>query len=219
MPKQKDLKRRVRARMTKTGESYAAARSRVTGSLNPAKRDYPKIAGMSDAAVVAKTERSWEQWVKILDQHQANKLPHREIAALLEQRYELPGWWCQMVTVGYERIRGLRDTGQRRDGGYDANKSRTFAVPVKVLYNAFSQKRHRSQWLDAAVTITTSSVPKSIRMRWPDGETRVQAYFTAKGKSKSQVAIQHTGWPTKAAMESAKLAWHERLTRLAKLLD
>ena len=52
-----------------------------------------------------------------------------------------------MVTVGYERIRGLREKGQRRGGGYDVNKSKTVHVPIHKLYLAFSTKRTRSRWL------------------------------------------------------------------------
>ena len=218
MPKQKDLKRLVRQRMNKTSESYAAARSRITGSASPPVKDYAPIAGMSDAAVKRKTGRDWAGWVEVLDQHDAHRLAHREIAALLGKRYELPGWWCQTVTVGYERIRGLRDTGQRREGGYDANKSRTFPVPVAALYDAFSQKRRRQLWLDADVTVTTSTRLKSVRMKWLADDTRVHAYFTDKGSGKSQVAIQHVGLASKKAMEAAKKAWDQRLKRLMELL-
>ena len=50
------------------------------------------------------------------------------------EKYKVPGWWAQTVTVGYERIKGLRAVGQRRDGTFEANKSRTFAVPLARLY-------------------------------------------------------------------------------------
>ena len=71
MPKNKDLKRQVRARMHKTGESYTAARSQVVGrSAGGGRsaretRDLAAIAGMSDAAVKAKTDRTWKQCRKM----------------------------------------------------------------------------------------------------------------------------------------------------------
>src|SRR5687767_3671097 len=58
MPKQKDLKRVVRSRMQKTGESYTTARVHVLNRKSEkavvaeqAKPDYAAIAGVSDAAV------------------------------------------------------------------------------------------------------------------------------------------------------------------------
>ncbi len=66
MPRDKDLKRLVRARMTKTGESYTAARAQVTRKAKPAQPTVPppvvepapnfaELAGMSDEAVKEKT--------------------------------------------------------------------------------------------------------------------------------------------------------------------
>ena len=96
-------------------------------------------AGVSNAAVLEKTGKSWSEWLTILDAAQATAMPHKEIAAYLHEEHQLPFWWAQMVTVSYERIRGLRDIGQRRGGKYDANKSKTFAAPISQLYAAFSE--------------------------------------------------------------------------------
>ena len=52
-----------------------------------------------------------------------------------------------MVTVGYERVRGLRDKGQRRGGSYETSKSRTFAVPVETLFAAVAKAPKRKRWL------------------------------------------------------------------------
>jgi hypothetical protein len=127
MPSQKDFKRLVRARMRKTGESYTAARtqllakpprSRTTkpaGSPTPAV-DYAKLAGMSDAVVKQKTGCTWDRWVRALDQLGAADMKHRGIVDIVHATYKTNDWWSQMVTVGYERIKGLRARGQLRDG-------------------------------------------------------------------------------------------------------
>src|SRR5438128_9518271 len=129
MPKQKDLKRIVRTRMQKTGESYTAARLQV---LKKKDADFAELAGMSDAAIRKATGRSWAEWVKLLDDAGATSKPHRDIASYVSS-LGVPDWWSQMLTVGYERIRGLRARGQRRGGLWEASKSRTFNVPVKKL--------------------------------------------------------------------------------------
>src|SRR5690606_32505275 len=135
MTRYKDQKRLVRDRMEKTGESYTAARSVIVS--RKAKKDdaatyaaprgeWPALAGMSDEKVKASTGRTWAQWVDVLDKAKAHEWPHKDIAKFIAEQYpSVSGWWCQTVTVGYERIRGLREVNQRRDGDYDANKSRT----------------------------------------------------------------------------------------------
>lgn len=153
MPQQKDFKRVVRARMQKTGESYTTARAQLlrkpktrstlaTRALNtPSAADYARLAGMSDDVVKGKTGCTWERWVRALDKLGADWLSHREIATLVNQKFGVGPWWGQMLTVGYERIKGLRARGQRRDGSYEATKSRTFDVPVEELFDAWELRR------------------------------------------------------------------------------
>ncbi len=223
MPKNKDLKRLVRTRMKKTGESYTAARGSL---LNKTKKKpsgkpspgYATLAGMSDDAVEAKTGRNWAQWVRALDAVDAHTLPHREIASHLRSAHGLTNWWSQTVTVGYERIRGLREVGQRCGGLYEANKSRTFDVPVEKLHRAFADSRMRAKWLrQAGVVVRTSTPPKSVRMTWPDG-TRVETTFVTRG-TRSQVAVQHRGLASRSDVERRKVWWSERLDALRELLS
>ncbi len=227
MPTQKDFKRIVRARMEKTGESYTAARSALltkaasAAAPKPAapKSRWPELAGMSDAAVRTKTGRTWAQWVTTLDKERAWEWSHRDIAThLVEHHQGVSFWWGQTITVGYERIRGLRDVGQRRGGTYDANKTRTFAVDLETLYRMFADARRRRRWLSEGLTkIRTSRVNTSMRLDWDDG-TRVMLHFTGKGPTKSSVSIQHSMLPDKASAEAAKAAWHERLNNLRDVL-
>ena len=176
------------------------------------------IAGMSDEAVRAKTGRDWVEWLQALDTDNAASLSHSRIAAHLQERYGLPGWWAQTVTVGYERIRGLRAVGQRRGTGrYEANKSKTFKVPVSRLYAALADPAERARWLPGIeLEIRTAQPDKSMRITWPDG-TSVQAWFTDKGPSKAQVAIQHADLADSADRDDRKDYWGERLEALAGL--
>ncbi len=226
MPTQKDLKRLVRARMQKTGESYTTARARLVAKRraapdpSPAAGAPPKLgfaarAGMSDAIVAAKTGRTWKQWVDELDRAGAATRSHREIAALLDQRFGTPRWWTQRIAVGYERIRGLRERGQQRDGTFVVNKSKTFPVPLAELWTAFVR---RERWLDGAkLRLSKATQPKSMRLRWEDG-TPVEATFLAKGRSKSQVALAHSRLASRADAVRLRQFWGERLTALARVL-
>jgi len=221
MPTDKDLKRLVRSRMTKTGEAYTTARARLLTKKQPARPpapDYAKLAGTSDATIQAKTGCTWERWVRALDRVEAHEWPHREIAAYVREKYKVPSWWTQAATVGYERIKGLRAVGQRRAGAYEASKSKVFAVPVGRLYRAFHDARTRRRWLGGVkLTVRTATPDKSMRITWPDG-TSVEVYFVGKGPAKSQVAVQHGKLTDKESAERIKAYWSERLGALEVIL-
>jgi uncharacterized protein YndB with AHSA1/START domain len=271
MTKDKDLKRRVRARMQKTGEAYTTARSHIvrkrtahhsTEPTQPGSQEaepqaaeprlvasertagqpaepagagvsragspaakslgaslpdgYEALAGQTDATVAAKTGRTWPEWVAALDAAGATKMDHRAIAGWVYDACGV-GWWSQMVAVGYERIRGLRDVGQRRGGAYEAGKSRTFAVPAASVFDAFADDDVRRRWLDADLTIRKATPHKSLRITWGDG-SNVEVYLTAKGPSKTTVSIAHGKLASKQAAEEAKAFWADRFDALAKLL-
>jgi hypothetical protein len=237
MPTNKDQKRLVRARMKKTGESYTAARAVVVAHKKPrgaashrasgssptryaAPRDqWASLAGKSDEIVKERTGRTWAGWVTALDKAGADTLPHGEIARHIATAYpEVSGWWAQMVTVGYERIRGLRDVGQRSDGSFHATKSRTFPVAVSTLYPMFKDARRREAWLpDSVKRVRTAIANKSLRLDWHDG-TQVNLYFEPKGTGKTTVSVEHAKLTSKADIARAKAFWNERLKALGDAL-
>jgi len=218
MPQQKDLKRLVRARMQKTGESYTTARLHLVKKIEtPEKPDYAKLAGMSDASIKKGTGCGWEKWVKALDHDGAKEMSHRDLARHIYDKYHTPDWWTQTVAVGYERIRGLRARGQRRSGEWEISKSKTIAVPMSKLFAAFSDAKKRAKWLDAKLTVRTATPGKSMRIAWADG-TAVDVGFYPRGESKSQVAIQHRKLRSKEDADRIRAFWSERLEALVSFL-
>jgi hypothetical protein len=210
--------------MQKTGESYTSARAQIMRKQlahepNRAQPErYAELAGTADETIAAKTGRTWAEWVRELDGRNAGGLTHREIAALIHGEYGVDGWWSQSVTVGYERIKGLRAVGQRRTGEFEAGKSRTFGVPVEALFEAWENDATRGRWLsEDGMVVRTATAPKTMRLGWPDG-TIVALWFLDKGAGKSSVALQHQKLPDKAASERAKQEWSERLDALSKVL-
>ncbi|MGQ0766891.1 MAG: hypothetical protein ACT4OZ_14680 [Gemmatimonadota bacterium] len=256
MPRQKDLKRLVRARMARTGEAYTSARAQLlrkaerkspsSATADEKKRTPPaselpppatktsavgskrsvaavkptrfaELAGITDDAIRERTGCNWERWVWTLDGLGASTMAHGDIAALVHTKYGVDGWWSQAVTVGYERIRGLREKGQRRDGSFEAGKSKTFAVPVDKLFEAWKRPALRHRWLERGLTVRTSTPNRSMRLDGGD-KTIVAVWFTPKGRDKSSVAVVHTRLPDRAAAESQKKWWAERLDKLGALL-
>ena len=175
------------------------------------------LAGMADAAVSSQTGRTWAEWVRLLDAAHAAEKSHREIARYVSS-LGTSSWWTQAVTVGYERIRGLRAKGQRRDGAYEINKTRTFNVSVKTLFDAFAKAGRRRRWLSVDVSIRSARPHKAMRFNWND-ETRVTVGFLSKGAAKSVVAVQHEKLPDKATADAMKKAWTEYFDRLGQLLS
>jgi hypothetical protein len=172
---------------------------------------------MSDAPVKKQTGRDWAEWVKVLDAAHAPEKPHRDIAKYVSS-LGVGDWWTQTVTVGYERIRGLRAIGQRRDGKYEANKSKTFAVPVERLFKAFADARQRAKWLPEKIKVRSTNANKAMRLAWDD-DTPVVLGFYAKTADRSSVAVQHSKLPDKAAADRLKAMWADRLNALAELLS
>jgi hypothetical protein len=132
--------------------------------------------------------------------------------------YKVKDWWTQMVTVGYERIKGLRAIGQRRDGGFEANKSKTLNASASAVFKAFAHARVRKQWLPGvSVTVKKATPNRSVRMIWNDG-TPVEVWIVPKGK-KTTAQIGHRKLVSKEDADTRKEYWDGRLAALAQVLE
>jgi uncharacterized protein YndB with AHSA1/START domain len=187
--------------------------------LNEKASRQDKIAGISPEAVEAKTGKAWPEWLAILDKAGARKMNHKEIVAHLSEHHpEVGGWWTQMVTVGYEQARGLREKHQKPEG-YEISGSKTIAVPVATLFEAWEDPKIRNRWLKEKNLIIRKATPsKTMRITWVDGKSKLDVYFTAKGAQKSQVAVLHGKLTSKAAAAKMKAYWAEALERLSGCL-
>ena len=173
---------------------------------------------VSDAAVKAKTDRTWAQWCTLLDRAKADAMTHREIAAMLNAKYELGDWWSQMVAVGYERAKGKRAPNETVQG-FRTSVSRTLAAPVSAVFAAWQDAELRDAWLPRQrFTVRTSIARKSMRITWPDG-TDLQVVFTAKGARKTVLEVTHAKLAGAAAVRGCKSYWAERLDALRDALD
>ena len=218
MTTQKSFKRAVRERMAKTGERYTAARAHLLPADATAAPAY--TPAMSPDAVRRATGREWDEWFALLDAWGASERPHKAIAAWLAAEHGVPGWWAQNVTVEYERSRGLRAPGSGRDGLFSVGASRTIAVPVDRLYEAFVDTEVRERWLPGDRVRERTVLPhRSARFDWEDGPTRLVVGFAEKGPAKAQVALSHERVPDANVAAELKAYWRERLGVLKALLE
>jgi hypothetical protein len=209
MTQQRSFKRLVRTRMEKTGESYTAARAMLLAAAEPA----PWLA-TSDEAIRERTGRGWEAWFDLLDSWGALGMKHRDIARRVAAELEIDplAWNAQAITASYERTRGLRVAGQKEDG-FSITASKTVAVPVERLYDAFFATA------DDRLRERTVTRPKSARFDWGDDGSRVHVTFDAKDDAKSRVVVEHARLSDADEAERMKTFWRERLVELKGRLD
>jgi uncharacterized protein YndB with AHSA1/START domain len=172
------------------------------------------------AALRRSTGRDRGEWFALLDTWGAGGRVYREIAEWLTGEHGVSPWWAQKLIVEYEQARGLRDAGVRPDGTFAGGASKTIAVSVQGLYEAFVDASLRERWLPGVELLERTSQPgRSARFDWVDGVSRVNATFAALGDGKSQVAIEHDHLPDARAAAERKAFWRERLGALKTLLE
>lgn len=175
-------------------------------------------AGVSDEAVLAATGKNWASWLVVLDAANATALSHKEIAVYLSQEQSVSDWWCQMVTVGYEQARGMREKHQMTDG-YKISRSRTLNVPLKVAYAAWVEEGRRAQWLSHPIEIRKQTPFKSLRVTWGEDQTHLTVSFYEKGDDKTQVVVEHSKLSNVEDAETHKAFWTTTLEKLETALE
>lgn len=172
----------------------------------------------SDSAIRNATGMGWDEWRAILDDWGAADREHAEIARYVATEHGVPDWWAQGVTVGYERMIGRREAGQRNDGSYSASASKTVAVPIETVHQALIDDAQRSQWLGEGILTLRTQTPKSARFDEPESGLVVAFFLTAKG-DKTAVQAQADNIASADASAAWKVIWKERLSALASYLD
>ena len=208
--------------MEKTGESYTTARARLLRAEEPPSEALEGVKlSTSDETIRARTGRGWEEWFEMLDDWGAPHRTHRETARWLAEQQGLHplAWNVQAIAASYERARGLREAGEK-DDGFAITASRTVAVPVERLYDAFVSDEARARWLpDGRLRERTATRAKSARFDWGDGDTRVNVTFLSKGEARSAAALEHRRLVDANEAERMKAFWRERLAALKTTLE
>ena len=181
-------------------------------------RPIEQAVGVSSDAVARRTGKSWAEWFALLDAAGGPELDHKGIVAVLAQRHGVGPWWQQMVTVAYEKARGMREH-QESDEGYQAAVIKTLELPLAKLYRLWAEPSERNKWLaDDRFSIHKATASKSIRARWGRGVSRIDVDFCEKGPSKSQVTVQHNRIETSDAAEQMKAYWAKKIVALEAFL-
>jgi hypothetical protein len=216
MTKQESFKARVRARMEKTGERYNAARRALierSTSRQRSKSDWVAEPEHSEETISANTGRGWEEWKELLDAWSAESKGHTAIATYLREQHGVDGWWAQSVTLGYERIKGLRLRYQGTDGSFTANKSKTVKVDSKALRQMLLNDDDRRDLFPGIETeLRSRPNARTLRIAVGPGIALISAEPLPDGRTK--VAVAHERLESGEDVELWKKYWGEWLTAI-----
>jgi uncharacterized protein YndB with AHSA1/START domain len=228
MPTQKIFKQRVRTRMTKTGESYTAARLQllrkaeepaVPAPEQPSKEIAAELLLVADEAMQRATGKGHTEWFALLDAWGATDHNHSEIATWLREGQGVSGWWAQNITVSYERASGMRAVHQQRDG-YTISVTRTVSSDPDRALAAFTDTTIRRRWLpDAEMRRRPTRAVLTARFDWSDPKSRVVVNIVPKGHGKALVAVGHEQIPDAESVQRLKAAWRGWLGELKAVLE
>ncbi|MBV9419688.1 MAG: hypothetical protein JO348_07935 [Alphaproteobacteria bacterium] len=172
---------------------------------------------ISDEKVKAATGRNWMGWFVILNRANANARPHKEVATLLKEKYGVPPWWSQMITVEYERARGGRALNERPGGTFSVNVTKVFPVPLPALFKAVTDPKKRAAWFPKGTFEESSKTEnKYWRGKWKNG--RIELGFYAKGDAKSQLTLESSKLAKAEDVEKERAAWKKAFEKLGGLL-
>lgn len=186
----------------------------------------PGDTDYSDEAVQKATGHGRDHWYTILDAY--GDVDHRERAKRLsEDAPELSGWWVQMITVDYERARGLREVGQSSSGDYQVSCSKTvpwspdecFERVVSTPWLPGADWNEGAEWETdgGRVKVRIVEPGKQLRFWWYDGDGKstvvVSFWPNAKG-NKQQIIFGHSGLASKEALELYRARWKAALAQI-----
>lgn len=246
------LKTTVRARAARTGESYTAARrqvlaARAGGAHPPASRvaKAPKATTataperdprvprgeLSDRSALRSTGHGLDYWFEVLDRF-GKTHGHQKAAEYLYSEHKVKGWHAQMITVTWERKRGLRAENQSCTGAFQVSVSRSFEAPVKAVAAFINDPKSRRLWLAGAPAALARALEdafasgKSLEMKKPDYarmrykwlSSVVEIRVTGKPGGKCSLVADSSDLPDAGAVPVRREAFGLALDRLRDLV-
>lgn len=214
MTRNESFKRRIRARMSETGERYGAARRvLVEQAANPDGRGWVSPPEHSNEVIRERTGRGWDEWRDLIEAWPGHEQGHTAVATWLQEEHDVDGWWAQSVTVGWERITGRRLPGQMADGTFTANRSATVTVDVDALREMLLDDGGRADLfpgLDPELRSRPTS--KTLRIGLVQGVAEIS--MEPKDDGRVTVTVAHTKLSSPEDITHWKAYWGDWLAAL-----
>lgn len=199
-------------------------------------------ATISDAAVRARTGKSWAQWFAMLDRWGARERTHKEIAAHLHRDLDVTPWWSQMITVEYERRQRGRKIGERpAAAGFSLDVQRTVKSSPQTAFDSFLSAEHLVKWFTKKARadlrvggaysnsdgdtgeFLTLEPPRRARFTWDNKRhcpgTIVEFTVRPSGNGKVAVRVTHSRLKTARDREKMKQGWNWAMDSFKSYLE
>lgn len=191
------------------------------------------MARVSDEAVTKATGRGFDAWFELLDEHAGRELDHKDIVRVLAD-HDVSSWWCQSITVEYEKAIGRRVAGETADSGFQVGVQRTVDASPDAVWERLTGEG-LGAWLpgvaslpdepgetvsgDEGLEVELRSIDpgRKLRMR-VRGESdippsTVQLTLIESGV-RTAINFHHEGLPDSAAREQMRAHWKAVLDEL-----
>lgn len=247
------LKSVIRARARKTGESYTTARRQVVAARPPRTAAVPTpgletkatalVQGappvrdprvprgeLSNRTAIKSTGHDLDYWFKVLDEFgKANG--HTKAAEFLYSEHKVQAWHAQMITVTWERARGLRQENQSCTGTFQVSVSRSIAASTDWIVDFINDPKARKEWLKASSPALRKAMEDAfasgkkmetkkagyarMRYRWLSSVVELRVY--GKPSEKSSIVADSSDLPDADAVTVRREAFAQALDRLRNI--
>jgi hypothetical protein len=225
MTRHQTFKRRVRARMARTGESYTTARRQLLAPAShpfdgpPADEGLRQLLDRRRAWVQRVTGRAMDDWISILDRAGARAMGYWDLWRWLADSGHLAESGLRAaVVLTYEQHIGRRQVGQSCDGDYPVHVSRTLRGTMDDVLRRWLEHVGDGRTFNGANVVAGPAVSTTERFRYwrarlADG-TRVSATIWKRPDGRISLGVQHRAFPDRAAAEACRAYWKEFLAPL-----
>ena len=135
------------------------------------------MSNISDDAVKKATGKVWKEWRKILSGIVSDYWSHKEIVALLREKYGISHWWAQTITVDHEKATGKRVPGQTYSAGFQIGVQKTVPLSKQETWELLVSPEGIHTWLGDVEGFDFSEGTKYQTENGTIGEIRVLRPF------------------------------------------
>lgn len=224
MPIDQNRVHRLNELMGPSARRYRQLRSQLSAqeSADSEAQDLTARPDVSEERVREHTGRGWQEWVDLIDAGPGRKATHAAIAEWVDQEHRVGGWWAQGITVGYERITGLRLPGQMPDGTFSVSRTKTLALEPDQVRGLIDDDEARTALLPGLqARLRSKPSAKSPRFSLTDsdsGEDLGVLQFRVEPTSAAcRLVVTHDKLPGPAAGQAWKEHWGHWLEDLSGL--
>ena len=235
----KKLKRKIRERASRTGESYAAARRHVVNQVDQARQDRtreaadtarsgPATGAVSETRCMEATGHGFDHWFEVLDRFGAAKQGHTAAARHLKEEHGVSAWYSQSITVIYERARGLREINQACEGNYQVSATKVLRAPFAQAHRLLTDLGTDATWLDSIDDdvaqwiregrdhLRTKDTAVWLRLKLPDGRVELRISDGGDGRSRAVARVEQLS--SAEAVEPERARFKQVLAAMAAAL-